>query len=86
MYLKEMQNKTKRIVLKTEEKIRQKCAIKINFKYEISFSCTFANQLQREKMGKMKIYFAIVIRHICSEAAIVFIESKTENCSNCRPH
>jgi hypothetical protein len=41
MYLKEMQNKTKRIVLKTEEKIRQKCAIKINFKYEILFSCTF---------------------------------------------
>jgi hypothetical protein len=46
--LKEKQSKTEGIVLKTEGKMRQKCAIKINLKYQISFSCTFETIAKRE--------------------------------------
>jgi hypothetical protein len=54
MNLKEMQNKTERIVLETEGKMRQKCAIKINFKYEISFSCTFETIAKSENKTKFR--------------------------------
>ncbi len=62
MNLKEKQNKIKRIVLETEEKMRQKCAIKINFKYEILLSCTFETFVRSEN-GENKNKFPFGSTH-----------------------